>query len=579
MLNALICVQEADPAGIERARRSMAAQGFTPSKSLAWGKGLVETWTRDASTDAGGFIVDSAEGRACVVGPMWYRSVYGQAALHRALADCAVGSSIDERSLRGSFAMFVESRQGACLFNDPLGLVKIHTSADGRFRSTSWLATRAYAQAREIDEAAALEYVLLGAVHSDRSVAKGVSHLALGRGFDLAAGGTYRRFAEGVGEGGRRFSRLDDAVDAFAAHLREASDEIAAAFPQRVTCALSGGFDSRLIVAGLLARGVRPRLFVYGSPGSADVRIASDVARSENLAIDVIDKGALASERHAPELTDVVANALFFDGLPNDGILDAGVDRDTRLRQCAGGAIALNGGGGEILRNFFHLPDGRFTARDVVLAFYRCFDSSVFRRASGLRAYEESLAASIDATVSAAGSTSHGKGGRYSREQVELVYPLFRCHHWMGANNSVAIRYGHFATPLVDLTLVRDACLLPLAWKNAGRFEARLITALHPRIAGGPSAYGFRFDQGPGVRARVNEWATLCRPVFARPWIGAAGRALRGGRVSRGLVERWRALLPGEWGLDECLNLERLPDEASFSRALAVEIVSREIGA
>jgi asparagine synthase (glutamine-hydrolysing) len=578
MLNALISIQDADPAGVDRARAAMSAQGFMLAATLRWNQGVIEGWTREGSGDGDNAILDSPSGRACAIGPMWYRTEFGRAACEQILADHAAGSAIDEHELRGSFALFVQSNQGALLVNDPLGLVKIHSSADGRFRSTSWLATRAYGRSADIDEAAAIEYVLLGATHSERSVAAGVSHLALGEGFDLSGRRRFPRFSRGVGEGGERFADFDDAVAAFAAHFRNVSADIARAFPDRVNCALSGGFDSRLIVAGLLASGTRPHLFVYGSPGTSDVRIASEVATSQRLALDVIDKDVLERARREPDLADIVANTLFFDGLPNDGVLDSGVDRDTRLRQCADGAIALNGGGGEILRNFFHLPDRSFTSLDVVRAFYRGFDAGVFRRRSGLNDYQESLAASIDASISAAGLPSANRSGRYSREQIELVYPLFRCHHWMGLNNSVAVRYGQVATPLVDLTLVRDACLLPLRWKNAGRFEARLIAALHPSIASAPSAYGFSFDKGPGFRGHANEWATLCRPVSARPMISAARRALRDARVPRTLVDRWRSMLPGEWRLDGVLDLERLPDRSSFSRALGVEVVSRELG-
>ncbi len=60
-----------------------------------------------------------------------------------------------------------------------------------------------------------------------------------------------------------------------------------------------------------------------------------------------------------------------------------------------------------------------------------------------------------------------------TREQVELVYPFFRCHHWMGLNNSISIRYGHFHDSLVTLQLVREAVSLPIAWKNTGAFESR----------------------------------------------------------------------------------------------------------
>jgi asparagine synthase (glutamine-hydrolysing) len=578
MLNALLSMQDADPAGVERARTSLAVQGFVRTTTLRSGNCVVEGWSQTLDADSNSFVVDSRIGQACAVGPIWYRAAFGRTALELILSDHAAGIAVDEKELHGSFALFVQSAHGAILINDPLGLVKIHLSADTLFQSTSWLAVRAYSHHHRVNEAAAIEYVLLGAAHSNRSVAEGVSHLSLGRGFDVDRHRTFGRFEHGIAAGGHRFSNIDDAVESFAFHLHDVASEIAQAFSERVTCALSGGFDSRLIVASLLAYGSHPTLFVYGSSGSSDVRVASEVAASERLALDVIDKAVLERARREPDLADAVANALFFDGLPNDGVLDSGVDRETRLRQCADGAIALNGGGGEILRNFFHLPDRSFTSLDVVRAFYRGFDAGVFRRTSGLNDYEESLAASIDASISAAGLPSANRSGRYSREQIELVYPLFRCHHWMGVNNSVAVRYGQFATPLIDLTLVRDACLLPLRWKNAGRFEAKLISALHPSIASVPSAYGFSFDKGPGFRGIASEWATLCRPVSARPMISAARRALQGARVSRTLVERWRSMLPGEWRLDGVLDLERLPDRSSFSRALAIEIVTRELG-
>jgi asparagine synthase (glutamine-hydrolysing) len=272
-----------------------------------------------------------------------------------------------------------------------------------------------------------------------------------------------------------------------------------------------------------------------------------------------------------PDLDELVRCALFFDGLPNDGIDDAGADRRTRLEQSAGGFIVLNGGGGEIFRNFFHLPDRGFTTLDIVRAFYRGFDPGVFRRRSDLGGYELGLAVSIARAL----AVPCGAEPTLSRRQVELAYPFFRCHHWMGLNNSVSTRQGSFSTPLIDLGMVRMAAKLPLRWKNAGLLESRLIAALHPRAASYRSSYGFRFSDGPDARARRAEWLAGIRPIFARPLISAARRRLQNDRVPSGLVKRCRALLPGEWRLDALLDLERLPNDGSFERALSIEVVSR----
>jgi hypothetical protein len=45
--------------------------------------------------------------------------------------------------------------------------------------------------------------------------------------------------------------------------------------------------------------------------------------------------------------------------------------------------------------------------------------------------------------------------------------------------------------------------------------------------------------------------------------------------VASDMIAHSRALLPGEWRLDPLLDLDRLPDNAAFGRALAIEVVWR----
>lgn len=577
MLNALTVTLGGSDAGTLRAQRSLERQGFAPAVRHAWAGGVLQAWSQPAQRESADCFVQAADGAACCIGPIWYRGAFGVDALRRLLDEVSGNDPmprIDETKLRGNFVLFLHKGARAWLLNDALGFARIYGSGEGRFHSSSWLAARAYGGDADVDEAAAIEYVLLGAPHSERTVARGVTKLALGHSIDLGERRAISRFPMGVWAGATAFGSFDAAAEALEAHLRTVFAEIVSAFPGRVSAALSGGFDSRLIVAGLLAQGERPKLFVYGRPDSEDVPIAEAVARAEGIAITAIDKDAINCELPEPGVDELVRCALFFDGLSNDGIDDRGADRNTRIGQSAAGMLALNGGGGEIFRNFFHLPDRRFRARDIVQAFYRGFDPGVFRRRDGLAAYEAQMAASIGRALGLDGSEV---GSLLAREQVELVYPLFRCHHWMGLNNSIALRHGQFATPLVDLQTVRAACMLPLAWKNAGLFESRLITSLHRSIASRPSAYGFRFGDGPNLRARWVEWSTGARPVFARPLINAARRKLRKLRASDAAIARYRRLLPGEWRLDGVLDLARLPDDAALARAMSVEIVTREL--
>lgn len=575
MLNALsVALSGANADGVLRAAKSMARQGFVDGSRRDWHGGSLHAWSHPGQTAVEQCEVQQGTDTAACVGPLWYQEKFGRAALQLILDDIRTQGLVDETALRGNFALFLHAGDRCLLFNDLLGLVRIYASADGLFYSTSWLATCAYAGRPKLHEAAAIEYVLLGASHSTDTVAQGVTSLPLAHGFDLAQRRPVPRLRNDAWLERHVPASFEVAVGEIEAHLQVVFRETVAAFPGRVRAALSGGFDSRLIVAGLLACNAVPELFVYGAPQSPDVTVARSVADSEGIPLQVIDKQVLERELPAPDLARLVRNGLFFDGLPNDGIYDTGVDEKTRLEQTAAGRLALNGGGGEIFRNYFHLLDRRFRAIDIVRTFYRGFSPAVFRRRDGLSAYEDRLASSIERTLD---GSKHAQGRLLQRTQVELVYPLFRCHYWMAVNNSVAVRHGNYTTPLVDLKAIQLAGRLPLAWKNAGRLESRLIARFHPGVANQPSEYDFRFTDGPGWRARGNEWTTCMRPVFARPLINATRRRLHKLEASPEFMTRCRALLPREWQLDHALDLSRLSDNTAFARALAVEVAWREL--
>lgn len=575
MLNALaVSLAGCSEPGWRRAAQSFQQQGFVPAAGFNWPNGMLHAWAHPAQRDVLDCRAQTGNGIACCVGPLWYRSRFGADALHKLLGDVTSSGRYDEMELRGNFALFLHTADCALLLNDPLGFVRVYVSADQCFYSTSWLATCAYMGCPDLDEAAAVEYVLLGAAHSQRTPARGVTILPLGRIFDFGTKHLQVRFPTGMLSGLRRFASLDEAMDVAQAHLRKVFTEITEAFPGRVNAALSGGFDSRLIVAGLLAAGMPPRLFVYGDTESADVHIAQQVARSANIPLRVINKSILNAGLTLPDIECLERSTLFFDGLPNDGIYDPGADRQTRLEQNSNGTIVLNGGGGEIFRNFFHLPGRRFRTEDVVHSFYRGFNPRVFRDDRGLDAFENRLAESICQSLVLAGSDV---SEMLTRGQVELLYPLFRCHYWMSVNNSVAVRHGYYATPLVDLQTIGIACSLPLTWKNAGRFESFLVARLNHAVAKQLSSYGFRFSDGPDWRARLGEWLTCLRPITVRPYINALRRHLQSVRVTPEMISYCRRLLPGEWRLDPLLDLPRLPDNNALARALAVELVWRRL--
>jgi asparagine synthase (glutamine-hydrolysing) len=280
-------------------------------------------------------------------------------------------------------------------------------------------------------------------------------------------------------------------------------------FGDNLDTALSGGFDSRLVLALLRDLGRRPRLHVYGRPDDADVRVARRIAAGEGIALEHHDK----SRRPLPGQHDFAAvverNFQAFDGTPTDGIFDSGADLESRLQRAQNGALMLNGGGGEIFRNFFYLPDRPYSVRELLWTFYSQFDpraaTDAFRETDHYAALEDAVRQSIGAGPDP-----------LPRFQVERVYPYFRCGFWMGRNNSLNNRLGYAVTPFIEPALVAAAAKIPLRYKNHGRFEAALIAAADPALARYPSVYGPDFASPPSWRQRLKDWATYARPTWLR---------------------------------------------------------------
>ena len=91
-------------------------------------------------------------------------------------------------------------------------------------------------------------------------------------------------------------------------------------YGNRIFCPLSGGLDSRLLLALLREAGAAPNLYVYGGPGSEDVAVAKAMAGALPFEVEWIDKGArgIAPDEFPAQ---VEANFQSYDALPNFGEL------------------------------------------------------------------------------------------------------------------------------------------------------------------------------------------------------------------------------------------------------------------
>lgn len=509
-------VQAGEDAG--PSMESARTQGFSNPQRFDWVGG--SAWLFPSPGTAGGSGIWVRQGRrfAVACGALHWDGRDGRQALERLLALDLPPGQLPLDEISGAFVLLLGRDDGVWLLGDALGLMKLHEAAGCGVISTSMLACMAALPERRVDRLRAQEYVLLGANHGLGSPIQGLRLLdpCLAHGLsgqvDVPVHQPQRLLPASLPTP----AGPAQAVEAVSAAITDEFKALSRVWSVDIGMALSGGFDSRLLLAALDRVGVEPALFVYGGAMDRDVQVARAVARHLGMPLQHVDKDAAEQALPAIDGARLRNNLRFFDGLPIDGIFDRGVDQQTRLMHSANDRLNLNGGGGEILRNFFYLPDRAYSALDLYAAFYSAWLDEVFTTVDERDAFVDHVADEILRSLGRPGGSDAERRRPLARTEVELVYTLFRLRWWMGRNNSLSSRQGAFMTPLVTPALVRLAAGIPIAWKDYGSLEAAVIHRLSPRVAAVPSGYGFAFDQAPPWRHRVQVASTMYRPVAVR---------------------------------------------------------------
>jgi hypothetical protein len=347
---------------------------------------------------------------------------------------------------------------------------------------------------------------------------------------------------------------------------------VAAGFGERVTCALSGGYDSRLILALLRRHGISPRVYVYGPPGDKDVELARAIAEGEGFALEIVDKDQQLAVTPGEFGAVAYDNFLACDGYTWSGIFTNGAERTQRASRVNGNAVALNGGGGEIWRNFFYLLDRNYAPREILWSFYSQFDPETCTAAFDQEDYFRQLEGKLEALIGCPRPS-------LPRPLVEWLYHYFRCRAWDGRINNINNSYGYVALPFLEPAVTEHASVIPIAWKNHGAYEADLIRRADPRLAAYQSGYGHDFSGPPPLARRLTDYATYLRPPWLRRFAyRVKNRVRRPAEWPDYLQQEYRdAALPGGVQImTELFQLDRVTDPAQTARILTLEYLIRQ---
>lgn len=504
-MGALFVTRDGD-AAIASARASFTHQGFTRFDELA-----IPGWRAlHMPYVVGGpeLLLRDGDDFVAVAGTLVADGRTSRPALE-ALLRMMDRASPDWSRIGGQFTALVHRRGRTFLLCDWFAYFQLFRDSDDRHFSTSLLAVAELLPRLGFDAQGVYEFAFNVTALGDDTVFEQVKLVGPEVMLELAPDGVVRHpLSKPLPDPAplapaERIERHRAALEeALAPHFRD---------DMRVHCPLSGGLDSRLLLAALRRLGAEPAVYVYGPPGSDDVEIARAIGDALGFSVEWIDKQAAPI---APDAFPAMVERNFRenDGMPTFGnIFDNGGHLRARDARHAGGRPAASGGGGEVYRDFFYLPDRPITAEAVARTFFARF---LRTDATELFEPEPFIGRIRDKILDALGRP--GDLAPLPRSVVEQIYPRFRCRALFGREISLEARRSPYLLPFLEPRVVAETAELPPALRRAGQFEAQLINAIDPELAAQPSAYGHHFAGPPSRRHRFQEWSSRVRPVWLR---------------------------------------------------------------
>ena len=501
---------------------------------------------------------------AATTGTLIYDGLVGKAALTRLFADLQTERNI-QSALSGHYALIIWYKGTLTLLNDYLGQYRVFVNKTGTIFSNSFLAAASAAGATEMADQEVYEYLFHGATHGDKTILRDINLLPSQQMWQLVPAwrGTTRQIAVGTFPQKGRFAEIVDHVaQTAAAHYQM----LRLAFSGPVTSALSGGYDSRMMLA--LARQVDwlPRLYVYGKENSQDVKIAKMVTAGEGIPLDHINRAQIAKPTidSFPEI--LRQNWLMYDGVRNVGVFTDGTDLITRRQRTEDATLQLNGGGGEIYRDYWGLPNGRFTIRQLMWAKYDFVDYRLCTSRFSKQAYFAILGRKMRTAL-------NDPPYRLTRTHINRLYPYFRLKYWMAINSSVNQQFTYAILPYIDPKLVEQSLLIPTRFKLDGQFQAALIARLDEKLARYPSQYGHDFYNPIPWGKRLRLQFKRAIPTSLRPLLRQRYRKINRDIPFYLQPDFVRKLLGVERLLiSSYVDVERLIDGDMLSRAFSLEL-------
>jgi hypothetical protein len=193
--------------------------------------------------------------------------------------------------LNGAFSGWFFDQESETLIGyvDPAGIRPLHYRHTGRCIEvvSNLYGLAARQDSFSLDTLALHQQLVFGEPLDGRTLFSGVKRLTAGRFLEFSGGlctlHRYFHFPPRKGTGS-----LKDAAETLCSSVEAHIDRMKPFFGEETGIALSGGKDSRLILASLLAKGIKPRAYHFHRPEDRDLLIVQKLCRSVHIPCSLV---------------------------------------------------------------------------------------------------------------------------------------------------------------------------------------------------------------------------------------------------------------------------------------------------
>ena len=381
------------------------------------------------------------------------------------------------KKLDGQFAAIRVDFQNLQIevLTDPLGMEQVYVYHHGPtvVVSNSVRLIEQTCGLRAVDEIGASLFLSLGWVGGNRTLRESVQVLPGGYVYRWESSGASTSFAYLPRTGLAQLSqhcnelRFDELAHTFVSMLRALSDSLGP-----LACPITGGRDSRVLVAAVIASGVPATFFTGGSAGSADVQIGTKIAEAFRLPHQVGNSMEAVTDCWDEGVRRLIRQN---DGMVNLWQVANSIPQCQNIQSLP---LELWGVGGEIARGSYYrsqcLPP---TLADSQML--RLFPSCLIRedtqllkgktRQLALQSMRETCQAFLD-------------DGFAPQHVPDAFYTFERVRRWAGTNARSFSPVCDLFTPFCTRPYIETALAMPLPDRITGQIYPKLILATEPSL-------------------------------------------------------------------------------------------------